>query len=235
MNPVALYKISYGLYIISSRKGDQFNGQIANTINQVTAEPAKVAIAINKDNLTHEYINDSNVFSASVLSQETPMAFIGQFGFKSGRVLNKFENTEYRVGQSGAPIVLDNTVAFIDAKVVDSMNVGTHTIFVGEVMDADILLDHEPMTYAYYHLIKGGKSPKNAPTYQKTETEVEGVNVENYKCQVCGYVYNPKNGDPEANIPPLTSFDELPDDWTCPICNAPKDKFDSTREHRIAS
>ena len=233
MNLVAFYKISYGLYIVSSRKGDLLNGQIANTVNQVTAEPAKVAIAISHDNLTYEYIKESNVFSASVLSQETPMSFIGQFGFKSGRELNKFENIEYRIGQSGAPIVLDNTVAFLDAKVVDSMNVGSHTIFVGEVMDADILLDHEPLTYAYYHLIKGGKSPKNAPTYQKAETEVEGVNVETFKCQICGYVYDPRNGDPDSGIPPMTPFEDLPDEWVCPICNAPKDKFDSTKEHRI--
>lgn len=235
MNPIAFYKISYGLYVISSHKGDLLNGQIANTVNQVTAEPAQVAIAINHDNLTYEYIKESQVFSASVLSQDTPMPFIGQFGFKSGRVVNKFENIEYRIGQTGAPITLDNTVAFLEAKVVDSMNVGTHTIFVGEVMDTDILLDQEPMTYAYYHLVKGGKSPKNAPTYQKSQIEIEGVSVDSYKCQICGYVYDPKHGDPDTGIPPMTPFEELPDDWKCPICGAPKDKFDKTKEHRITA
>ncbi len=226
MNPTALYKVSYGLYVVSSKIGDKFNGQIANTVNQVTAEPAQVSIALNKKNLTHDYIRDSGVFSASVLSQETPMAFIDQFGFKSGRELDKFNNIEYQVGKSGVPIVLENTVAFLEAKVVNSMDVGTHTIFVGELMDADIVKDHEPMTYLYYHRIKGGKSPENAPTYQKAEPVVGSGASERYKCQICGYIYDPKTGDPQNSIAVGTAFEKLPADWVCPICSADKTKFE---------
>ncbi len=162
----ALRKINYGVYIVSSKKNDgSFNGQIANTVFQVTSEPKQIAVCINVENLTHEFISDSNVFSVSVLSKDAPMTFIGQFGFKSGRNTNKFENVKSISGISGAPVVLDNCVAWLDAKVVSKLDVGTHTLFVGEVAGAEVLSGADPMTYDFYHLVKGGKSPKTAPTY----------------------------------------------------------------------
>lgn len=227
MNPVALYKISYGLYIISSKLGDKMNGQIANTVNQVTASPAQIAIALNKDNLTHDYIMESRIFSVSILEQETPMTLIGQFGFKTGKDTDKFVDVNYKVGKTGVPIVTDNSIAFLEAKVVQTMDVGTHTIFVGELVDADVLNEAEPMTYAYYHLVKGGKSPKNAPTYQgEDEQGVQASNGGKYKCSICGYIYDPEKGDPQVGVSPDTAFEKLPDNWVCPICNAPKSKFD---------
>lgn len=228
MNPVALYKISYGLYIISSRSGETLNGQIANTITQVTATPEQVSVTLNKDNLTHQYAMESGVFSASVLAQEAPMTLIGHFGFKSGRDIDKFKDVEYRTGKTGAPIVLEHTIAFLEAEIVKSMDVGTHTIMVGKVIDADLLSEQEPMTYAYYHWVKGGKSPKNAPTYQgpsePTQTE---KSADRYECQVCGYVYDPQKGDPDNGVGPGTAFDELPTNWVCPVCGATKDQFSS--------
>lgn len=227
MNPVALYKISYGLYIISSKLGDQINGQIANTVNQVTAEPAQIAIALNKDNLTHDYIMESRVFSVSILEQETPMSLIGQFGFKSGKETNKFTDVAYKTGKTGAPIVTDHSIAFLEAKVVQTMDVGTHTIIVGELVDADTLSDAEPLTYAHYHLVKGGKSPKNAPTYQgEGEQSVIASDGGKFKCSICGYIYDPEKGDPEVGVAPDTPFNKLPESWICPICSAPKSKFD---------
>ncbi len=226
MNPVALYKISYGLYIISSKSGDKLNGQIANTVNQVTASPEQIAIALNKENLTHDYVLESGVFSASILSQEAPMELIGQFGFKTGRDVKKFADIQYKTGQTGAPIVLDHTISYLDAELVSTMDVGTHTIMVGKVIDAEVLNEKEPMTYAYYHLVKGGISPKNAPTYQapSTTTAADSSGTK-FKCQVCGYVYDPENGDPDHGVGPGTTFDKLPTDWVCPICKATKDKF----------
>ncbi len=224
MDPFALYKISYGLYIVSSHKGDLLNGQIANTVSQVTAEPAQVSIALNKLNLTHDYVKESGVFSASVLSQNAAMSLIGTFGFKSGRDINKFEGSEYKIGETGAPILLESSVAFLEARVVSELDVGTHTIFVGEVIDARKLNDHEPLTYAYYHQIKGGKSPKNAPTYIKEEESTESSG-EKYRCKTCGYIYDPAVGDPDNGIAPGTPFSELPDDWKCPICSAAKSEF----------
>ena len=169
MNLKALHKISYGLYVVTSRKGDNFNGQIANTIFQITSEPATIAASINKQNFTHEFIRESSVFVVSVLSKNTPLKFIGHFGFKSGRDIDKFKGTNYKVGRTGAPIVLDHAVAYLEAEVIKEVDAGTHTIFIGKVVDAEILTNEEPMTYAYYHLIKRGVTPKAAPTYIKGE------------------------------------------------------------------
>lgn len=110
MNTKTLHKISYGLYVISSKKGERFNGQIANTVFQTTSEPPTIAISINNKNLTHQFIGESKVFSVSILSKETPLKFIGHFGFKSGRDIDKFKDINYKVGISGAPIVMENTM-----------------------------------------------------------------------------------------------------------------------------
>jgi ferric-chelate reductase [NAD(P)H] len=167
MDVRAMYKISYGLYIVSSVKNGRFSGQIANTVFQVTSEPVKIAVCLNKQNLTHEYVRDSRVFSVSVLELETPMQFIGRFGFRSSRDFDKFEGVNYRKGKTGVPIVLDHAVAVIEAEVVAECDVGSHTLFIGEVIDAELLKDAEVMTYANYHLVKGGKTPKTATVYFK--------------------------------------------------------------------
>jgi flavin reductase (DIM6/NTAB) family NADH-FMN oxidoreductase RutF len=111
-------------------------------------------VSINKQNLTHEYIQESKVFIASILSKETPMEFIGNFGFKSGREVDKFKDTDYKVGVTGAPVVLENIIGYLEAKVINAIDAGTHTVFIGRVVDAEIIKDDEPMTYAYYHEIK---------------------------------------------------------------------------------
>lgn len=226
MNKKAIQKICYGVYIISSKSNGKLNGQIANTVFQITSEPPTVAISINKENLTHEFILKSKVFSVSVLARSAPMSLIGQFGFKSGRDIDKFHGINYKVSNTGAPIILDSTVAYLDCEVLSSTDVGTHTVFIGKIVDADILSDEEPMTYAYYHEVKGGKSPKTAPTYIKEEKTEKVIKSEKYTCKICGYTYDPDKGDPENGIEPGTSFDELPDTWVCPICGAPKSEFE---------
>ncbi|RKZ34777.1 High molecular weight rubredoxin [bacterium] len=230
MNRIALYKLSYGMYVVGSRKGEKLNGQIANTVFQITSEPPTVAVSINKENLTGEYIEESGVFSVSVLSTEAPMRLIGRFGFKSGRELDKFKDIKYRIGKTGSPILLDSCIAFLEAKVKESLDVGTHTVFIGELLDADVISEGEPMTYAYYHEIKKGKSPKTAPTYIKETPEPEGKKevdrMNKYVCKVCGYIYDPKLGDPDSGIEPGTPFEKIPDDWVCPICGAGKDDFE---------
>ena len=226
MDLKALRKLSYGLYIISSKKGDRFNGQIANTVFQVTSEPPTISVCINKQNLTHEFIEESGVFTASILSKETPMKFIGHFGFKSGREIDKFKDVEYKLGVTGAPIVIENTIGYLEGEVINSLDVGTHTVFIGRIIDAGIIKEGEPMTYAYYHEVKKGKSPKTAPTYIKEESQKEVKKVEKYVCTVCGYVYDPEVGDPDSGIKPGTPFEELPDDWVCPVCGAGKEDFE---------
>uniref|UniRef100_A0A7C3URS3 Flavin reductase n=1 Tax=candidate division WOR-3 bacterium TaxID=2052148 RepID=A0A7C3URS3_UNCW3 len=165
MDKNALYQISYGMYIVSSKKGEKFNGQIANTVFQITAQPPTIAVSINKENLTHQFITESSVFTVSVLEKETPFPFIGRFGFKSGREIDKFTGVNYRLGKTGAPVVLENTLAYLEAEVINHFDCGTHTLFLGRVIEGEILKEGEPLTYAYYYTVKKGKSPKTAPTY----------------------------------------------------------------------
>jgi len=230
MNKRTFYKLSYGLYVITSGQAGKFNGQIANTVFQVTSEPPAVAVSINKANYTHEYIRSSRRFAVSILDETTPMTMIGLFGFKCGRDIDKLEGVPFRTGKTGIPIVTDHTVAFIEAAVIDEMDCGTHTLFLGKVVECDILnTEAEPMTYAYYRSVKGGKSPKNAPTYQKETpppTAPPADRATRYRCTVCGYLYDPEKGDPDGGIAPGTRFENLPAGWTCPVCGAQKDQFE---------
>ena len=165
MNLSALHKLGYGMYIIGSREGERLNGQVANTVFQITSEPPTVAVSINKSNLTHDFIKDGRVFTASILCQETPLSFIGHFGFKSGKDMDKLASTNYKIGVTKAPIVLDNAVAYLEAEVIQDVDVGTHTIFIGRIVAADVLTEGECMTYSYYHQVKRGTTPKTAPSY----------------------------------------------------------------------
>ena len=167
MDPKALSKLSYGIYVVSSKKGDKLNGQIANSVFQVSAQPRLIAAAINKKNLTHEFIAESKVFSVSVLSNTAPLKFIGDFGFRSGRNTDKFTEHRYKTGSTGCPIPLEYSVAFIETEMISSCEAGTHTLFIGKVVNAEILNSDETMTYDYYKNVVKGKSPESAPTYVK--------------------------------------------------------------------
>jgi len=210
--------------VIGAKKGERLNAQIANTVIQVSSEPVTISVCINRNNLTHEFITESRSFAVSILAQDTPLSFIGNFGFKSGREVDKLKGINYKTGKTGAPIVLDNALAYLEARVISQADAGTHTIFIAEVVEAEVLRDGEPMTYAYYHQVKRGTTPKTAPSYVKEEKEAP--KMEKYKCSVCGYVYDPELGDPESGIAPATPFEKLPDDWVCPVCGAGKDEFE---------
>ena len=225
MNLKALHSCSYGLYVISSREGDRLNGQIANTVFQITSQPPTIAVSINKQNLTHEFISKSKVFTASILSQDTPLSFIGHFGFKSGREVDKFKDINYRLGETEAPIILDHTIGYLEAKMINQVDVGTHTVFIGEIVGADVIKEGEPMTYAYYQQVKRGTTPKTAPSYIEERKETVSK-MAKYKCTVCGYIYDPEAGDPDGGIKPGTPFEQIPDDWVCPVCGASKDQFE---------
>jgi flavin reductase (DIM6/NTAB) family NADH-FMN oxidoreductase RutF/rubredoxin len=230
MNTSAFRKISYGLYVVTSGKEGRFNGQIANTVFQATSEPPTLAVSINKLNFTHEHIRESRRFAVSILGETAPMTMIGQFGFKCGRDINKFEGISVRTGKTGVPVVVDHAVAFVETEVVGELDCGTHTIFLGQVVECDILdAEAEPMTYAYYHKVKGGKAPKTAPTYLKEEPlqpAAPAAKAARYTCTICGYIYDPEKGDPEGNIKPGIRFEDLPADWVCPVCGAEKDMFE---------
>jgi flavin reductase (DIM6/NTAB) family NADH-FMN oxidoreductase RutF len=164
----ALFKLCYGMAIASSKNEDRFNGCIVNTVFQLTPEPPMIGLSVNRQSLTHKYILKSRVFTVSILSQVAPRSLISRFGFRSGRDIDKFENVKYRLGQTGVPIVIDSAVAFLEAEVQKDIDLGSHTLFIAEIVACGMLDDYaEPMTYSYYREIKHGRTPKSAATYIK--------------------------------------------------------------------
>lgn len=218
INFEAFFKISYGLYIVSSGNKDDGNGYISNTVFQVTSQPARFATCCNKDNHTASLIEKHGLFSVSVLHQETGPKVYGKFGYQSGKNMDKFEGANIQYGSSGVPIVMDDTLAFLECKVTDKIDLVTHWMFIGELISAEVIDESkEPITYAYFRDVKKGIAPKNAPTYidkSKLEAPKEAVK---YKCIVCGHIYDEDVED--------VKFEALPDDWKCPVCGADKEDF----------
>jgi rubredoxin/flavin reductase (DIM6/NTAB) family NADH-FMN oxidoreductase RutF len=228
----ALNVLTYGLYVLTSRDGDRRNGCIVNTVVQVAGEPCQVSASVSKANMTHEFIAKSGLFAVSVLEQETPLRFIGTFGFRSGRNYDKFAHAQYRDGLTGCPLLTQHTLATIEAKVRTAVDCGSHTVFIADVVASEIKRQGAPLTYAYYHEVKGGKTGRNAPTYvastapRQIQVPRRRRSMKKYVCQVCGYVYDPAAGDPDSGVPAGTPFEKLPDDWVCPVCGAGKDQFE---------
>jgi flavin reductase (DIM6/NTAB) family NADH-FMN oxidoreductase RutF/rubredoxin len=234
MNFDYLFKITYGLYVISTKNGNKMNGFISNTVSQVTADPAQIAVTCSKNNFTAGMISESKILSISVLIKETSSAIIGTFGYHSGKDIDKFSGVNYKIGKTGAPILTDDTLAWIECTVEQTFDVGTHIIFIAKIVDGEILDNSkEPLTYAYYREIKKGKAPKNAPTYinpEILEHKQQSVTTEKYKCSVCGYIYDPDNGDDANDIHPGIAFADLPDNYVCPLCGADKSFFTITED-----
>lgn len=209
MNKNVFRNLSYGVYIISTLDGDRSTGCVANSIMQITSEPATIALSMNHDNFTNSCIAQSGLFAISILSETSASSLIGQFGFQCGKDVDKFEGISHTM-KKGLPVI-DDSCGYIVCKVIDTMETSTHTVFLGEVVEGDILGDSPAMTYAYYHNVVKGKSPKNAPTYLPEEAESsDGAWV----CSICGYVYDGE-----------TPFEYLPDSYKCPVCGQGKDKF----------
>ena len=161
----AFRDLSYGLYIVTSLDGDRLNGQIVNTVIQVTSDPARVAVILNNQNLTHEFISKSGLFGVSVLDESAPMTFMGLFGFRSGRDVDKLSQVEFKMGVTGCPLVLEHALSVLEAKVINQIDLGTHTIFIGDTVNAEVLKEGRPLTYRYYQEFLKGKAPATAPTY----------------------------------------------------------------------
>jgi ferric-chelate reductase [NAD(P)H] len=161
----AFRDLSYGLYIVTSLDGGRLNGQIVNTVIQVTSDPARVAVIVNKQNLTHEFISKSGLFGVSVLDESAPMTFLGPFGFRSGRDVDKLSQVQFKIGVTGCPLVLEHALSVLEAKVINQIDLGTHTIFIGDTVNAEVLKAGRPLTYRYYQESLKGKAPPAAPTY----------------------------------------------------------------------
>jgi flavin reductase (DIM6/NTAB) family NADH-FMN oxidoreductase RutF len=169
----ALWRLTYGMYVVTSRAGERMNGQISNALAQVTLEPPRVALSVNKAELTHELIAESGLVGVSVLAPSVSKETILLFGFRSGRDTNKFEFVDHREGVTGVPLLTKDVVSVFEGKVVERVDVGTHTVFVVEVVDGQVVKDGPPLTYAYYQEHMRGATHKNAPTYRPVPVKKE--------------------------------------------------------------
>lgn len=219
INFEALSKISYGLYVVCSGNRKQGSGFICNSVAQVTSEPIQLMVCCNKNNYTAKVIAGSGVLSVSVLPQTVSSEIIGTFGYKSGQDTDKFKDFEVRYGIEDVPVLVTEAIATLECKVMQTVDAGTHLLYICEVAEATLLNDLEPITYEYYHKVKKGLSPKNAPTYvDESKKQASASSSERHRCMVCGYIYD----DAENEIP----FSALDDDWVCPVCGVPKSEFE---------
>ncbi len=216
----AFRSMSYGLYIVSAKNGDTMAGCVVNTFHQVTSKPARVSVAINKENFTTGVVLESGHFEATVLAESAPMELIGRFGFHTSADTDKFAETAHAFDAAGVPYVTEHAVAHVGARVIEKVDVGTHYLIVGEVETAEVLSSESPMTYAYYHQVKGGKTPPKASSFDPSEGATEASEAVSqpagkprygWRCMICGYV---------------VEMDELPDDFTCPMCGMGRDMFE---------
>ena len=211
MDKKVLRNLSYGVYVVTSKDKDRNIGCIANSIMQVTSNPSVIAVSINHDNYTNKVIKENNKFGVSILKETTDLKIIGTFGFKSSKDTDKFDGINFK--EILEIPVLEDTCGYMVCKVIDTMETSTHTIFLGEVIEADDYSTENAMTYKYYHENLKGSSPKNAPTYE--EPSISQVDKDSkkrrWKCSICGYIH-------EA--------DELPDDFKCPLCGVGKEYFE---------
>ena len=205
MNKKAMFAISYGLFVVTARRGDFDNGCITNTVAQVTSEPNRISVAVNKANYTCGMILDSGVFTASVISQDASFALFQRFGFQSGKdvAVDKFEAFgKVKRLANGTLAVTEGTNAWISAKVEQVIDLGSHMLFIAEVTDMDVLSDTPSATYTYYQ-----ESIKPKP--RKVGTTSEGKTI--WRCRICGYEY---------------VGEELPEDFICPVCKHPASDFE---------
>lgn len=196
----AMFKLSYGLFVLTAKDGDKDNGCIINTVTQLTDSPKRITIAVNKQNYTHDMIMKTGVFNVSVLSQDVDFKMFKHFGFQSGRDVDKFADYEgAQRSDNGVTYITKQTNAFLSAKVIEAKDYGTHTLFVADITEAKVLSEVPSVTYAYYfeHV-----KPKPAPVDE---------NKKGFVCKICGYVYE---------------GDELPADYICPLCKHGVEDFE---------
>ena len=196
----ALFKLSYGLFVLTAREGKKDNGCIINTAVQLTSNPCRISIAVNKQNYTHDMIVRTGIFNLSVLTEEAPFEVFTHFGFQSGKNVNKFENceSENRTG-NGVLYIPKYTNAVISCSVVSEVDCGSHTLFICDVCETKILSSVPSVTYQYYF--------DNIKPKPEKKAEVK----KGYVCKICGYVYE---GEP------------LPPDFICPICKHGAEDFE---------
>jgi len=207
------------MYAIGVKDAKKTNACIVNSVMQISkATPSNsplVAVSMNKSNYSSDCIEKSGIFTISVLSQETPATVIGALGFISGRKADKLENVRHKVLAEGVPVIKENTCCWFLCQVKEKLEVGGQRLFVAEVIAGSDEAIGVPMTYEYYVEQLNGAAPLKSPTYLPPELTFDKSSGESFVCSVCGYVYSDPN----------FGFEELPADWTCPICKMPKKAF----------
>ena len=200
MDTKAMFKIGYGLYVLTARENGFDNGCIINTVTQVTSEPNRITVAVNKANKTHDMVLASGEFNVSILTTSASFEIFKYFGFRSGKDVNKFDGySDAKRSSNGIYYVTDSTNAYISAKVISATDLGSHTLFLADVTDCEVLSEIPSATYDYYH------------KYIKPKPEVKKTAKVYYRCKICGYIYE---------------GDELPADFICPLCKHPASDFE---------
>lgn len=207
MNEKALFSLSYGLYVLTAHKDGLDNGCIINTAMQVTNSPNRISVTVNKSNYTTSMISATGKFNISVISEKAGFDLFKRFGFASGADVNKFDgfNNAFRTA-NGIMFISEGTNAYINCTVEQTVDIGTHIMFIASVDDCEILDDAATMTYSYYFA-----NVKPKPQVQQSAAKV-------WVCKVCGYVYDDAKMD--------VKFEDLPADWVCPLCKHPKSDFE---------
>ena len=205
MDKKALYQLTYGVFLLSTKAGDKVNGCITNTCIQVANSPTRVAISVLNTNYTCDLIKESGIFALSLLDNTCTFQTIKHFGFQSGRDVDKLDGLTLPTDVNGVPYLAWQTTAVISCKVLESTDLGSHTLFIAEVVDAKLINDNAPLTYADY---QANVKPK--PQEVKKEKKIVG-----WRCKICNYVYEGS---------------ELPADFTCPLCGHDKDDFEPIYE-----
>ena len=203
MNDKAMRNLTYGLFVLTAEENGKSSGCIVNTVSQVTSNPNKISVTVNKANYTHDMIKRTGRFTASVISQDADFELFKRFGFQSGRDVDKFKDfADYERGTDGMCHITKGTNAYMTAKVTDMVDVGTHTIFIGEVTDMEIIGKYPSVTYAYYF-------ENIKPKPQEVGKTENGQTI--WRCTICGYEY---------------VGEELPEDFICPLCKHPASDFE---------
>lgn len=202
----AMYKLTYGLFVLTTKDGEKQNGCIVNTVSMLTDNPKRITVFVNKSNYTEELIRKTGVFNVSVLTESAPFDIFKQFGFCSGRDTDKFAGKSYPTAENGIYYVPEHTNALLSAKVIDAHDYGTHTLFVAEVTEAKTLSKEKSVTYEYY---QSNIKPKPAAASAPAATKEKGTHK--WVCKICGYTHE---------------GEELPEDFICPWCKHPAEDFE---------
>ncbi len=218
----AFRTLSYGLFVISAKDADgRMAGCVANTFQQIASDPALVCVSLNKQNATTAAIQQTGAFTASVLTEAATMDLIGAFGFRSSLEFDKFATTTYELDSADVPCLTQACAASFSVKVTQTVDAGSHLLFLGTVEEARIVADEAPMTYRFYHEVLRGKTPPKAASYQAEPAAADEPASEPepatpsaryaWRCTLCGHI---------------EYIDELPDDFICPICGVGKSFFE---------